>query len=438
VLRWILLLGLLLAAAASMAGNRSVAAADWVDPALLAGPGFRVAPRAEPRGLQLHFRIQTDWGELDAPSVEMLGVRVGEMAALQALYSHEVTAALKTAGIDQLNAPVSAAKALASDPVGSAKRLPQGILRYFTERVRRWGDRARKIGDRVERSLSHSGTPYDADGPMTHTPEAEAEPWWDKPVDEVGRLLRSQAGHGRARRELARQFGVDSWTSNPLLRARLDALAWAVASERLAWDYALKLAAPVVAEAVGHLQRAHSLSGEPEPTELRRILEQRLEHWTADDDLRYALAWRGGFPPMLLAELLDQLDALAPTAGAEALLEVALMADNEVEARFVLNSLRMLQSRPGGRFLPIASLIGYVDIQGEFWLPLPVDQLTWSATIRHWFEHAQITRHARRNVLVGGAISPAAQRALTRRGWSLFEFHRYPGEPPYRRGDLPR
>lgn len=431
--RWILWLGLALAAPASAEVERRVAAADWVDPALLTGPGFRVEPRAEFRGLQLHFRIHTDWGELEAASVEMLALRISEMAALQALYAHRVGAALKAAGIEQVQAPVSAANALARDPVGRAKRLPGGVLRYFGERLRRWGLRARKLGDRVERSLSHSGSAFDASGPMAGAPRAQPdEPWWDKPVDEIGRLLRSEAGHGRAKRELARQFGVDSWSSNPLLQARLDALAWAIAGERIAWGFALKLAAPGVAGAVGDLNRVHALSAEAEPEELRRQLQARMEHWTADADLRFWLAWRGGFPGPLLAALLDELDAIAPSGGAEALLEVAQMAGNELEARFVLNSLRLLHGQRGGRFEPLASLVGYVDQQGALWLPLPVDRLSWTGEIRHWFEHEFFARYTTRHVLVGGAISPRARRALSRRGWQLHAFHPHPGQPPYR------
>ena len=65
----LLALGGLLAAANAVAAVEDepvIPAAELVSPALLAGPGYRVDPIAEVRGFQARFRIQTDWGEMEA------------------------------------------------------------------------------------------------------------------------------------------------------------------------------------------------------------------------------------------------------------------------------------------------------------------------------------------------------------------------------------
>lgn len=425
------------AQAAYVERERRVAAAELVDAALLTGPGFRVDPEAQLSGLQARFLIHTDWGPLQADSVEMLGLRIGEMAALSTVYSHGFGAALKRSGIEEVSTPLNQATAIGKEPVQRLKRLPQGVLRYFGQRLQRWADRARRLGDRADRAIGNAGSPAAGFGIDAGARDEIDEPWWDMPVDEVGRLLRSESGHGRARRALARALQVDPGSSNPLLRDRLDKLAWAIAGQRLAYDYALSLAAPLLADVIGELGRAEQITGLPPEEDQRRANELRLERWSSDPDLRYGLAWRGSFSPALLDQLLDELEALAPVGGGEAALDVAWLARSELEARFVLNSLRLLRAphvgaANGGELVPVGALLGYRDPGGEFFLPLPVDRLLWLKEVRGWFDHHRITEHPRRSVLVSGDYSTLAQRAITRRGWSLLGRVRYPGAPLYR------
>lgn len=413
--------------------------ADLVEPALLTGPGYRVLPEARVVGLQARFLIETEWGLLAADSVEMLALRVGEMPQLSMLMSADLSEVLRESGMEELAAPLRTAQALGDEPMQRLSRLPGGVLRYFTQRLRGWGERARRLGKRLDQRLSHEGSPYGGHGWNEASPilPAADEPWWDAPVDEVGRLLRSEAGHGRARRAIAKAFGVDPATSNPLLRQRLDALAWAVASQRLAYDRALGLAIPGLALAIDQLQRAESLTALPDEASQRHRNEQRLGRWTGDAQLAYALAWRGAYSPSLLGELLDELDRLAPTSGAEAALEVARMAASEAEARFVVQALRLLQAqraegRAGGALVAVGALLGWHDASGEFFLSLPVDHLSWVARVAGYFDHAQVARFPRRTVLLSGGISARAEREISRRGWSLLSFVRYPSAPPYR------
>lgn len=442
------------AAALAGAGGRALAAesepllaaADLVQPSLLAGPGFRVAPKASLRGLQARFVLHTEWGEVEADSVEMLALRVAEMPALGALHARDLSEVLAAAGLDELGSPLRAVQALGSEPLQRLVRLPGGILRYFTTRLRGWGDRARRVGHRIDQALSHEGSPYGGlrpEAPSSDASGADAEaPWWDAPVDEIGRLLRSESGHGRARREIARAFGVDPSTSHPLIRQRLDQLAWAVSGQRIALDRALGLAAPGLAQVIGELERAADLTGLPNDESLRRRNHERLGHWTADAELAYALAWRGGYPPQLFAELLDELDRLAPRRGAEAVLEVARMARGEAEARFVIQALRLLQApraeRSGhGELVAVGALLGWRDDNGEFYLSLPVDHLSWIPEVADWFDHARVSGHARRSVLLSAGLTPRAERAITRRGWSVLRHLDHPGAPPYRRPSDP-
>lgn len=411
-------------------------AAELVEPSLLTGPGYRVQSRVELHGLQARFWIDTRWGGFAVDSVELLAQRIDEMPAVDRLYAQTVTDLLADTGIDALLDPARAVATLAADPVGAASRAPRGLLRWFSDRWRRIGDRAARLGHRIDRAVFHDGS---ADAGTFADGRADPhEPWWDKPADEAGRLLRSEADHGKARRDLAASLGIDPSTSHPLLRARLDQLAWAVAAGRIGSDRLIALASAGTASAIGEIERIADLTAVAPPDDLRRQAALRLQQWTADGNLIHALAWRGGFPPERLQQLLDRIDRLAPASGVQALLETARLAGTELEARFVLNALDMLLAEPehpvsGGDLLPAGALVAYRSTDGEFMLPLPVDRLSWTPEVQRWFDDLRIADHPRRTVLVGGGISPRAARALTRRGWSLREFYRWPGAPPYRR-----
>lgn len=415
-------------------------AAELVAPALLAGPGYRVEPRAQIRGYQARFRLDTRWGALEAESVEMLAIRAAEMPALQALHSEPVAETLRASGFDALAAPARAVANVAAHPVQSVAGLPQGVLRYFGERLGKLGAQARKLGQRIDDRISHEGSPYDdVDGPLAASRDpapAEERPWWDRPAREFGRLIKSEAGYGKARREIAERLGIDPYTSNPLLKERLDALAWAASSGKLGVSQALALATGGASEVLGYVQQVDRLVLNMTPEDIRARNDDRLSLLCADEALRYAFVHKNAYTPTLQTALVDLLLELRPVAGCEAFLETALMAASEVEARFVVNGLRLLrhalgEQAHGGRFVPVGALPAYLTAAGEFVLPLPVDYLSWTPQIRDWFDRPGIADHAHRTLLASGRLSPRAERMLTRRGWSLVPHVRYAGAPPY-------
>lgn len=415
-------------------------AAELVAPALLAGPGYRVEPQAQVRGYQARFRIHTDWGELEAESVEMLAIRIAEIPAVQALYEESVTETLGASLADAAMAPVRAVIGIASSPVRTVTGLPMGVVRYFGEKVSKLGDRARRLGRRIDEGVSHEGSPYrEVEGPMgaTRDPDnGQARPWWDKPTRELVRFIKGEARYGRARRELAARLGIDPYTSNPLIRPRLDALAWAESAGRLGTGQALALLTGGASEIVGYTQDIHRLVVELAPEDVRARNRERLEPVCTDDDLLEQFLRKNAYSPTLQTEFVERLVAIAPRRGCEGLLETALMAGNEVEARFMVNALRLLDhylvdEDRGGEFRPYGALPVYHTPRRELVLPLPVDHLSWTDQIATAFDRPGVAGHRHRTLISGGGFSLQSQRMLTERGWSLVPHLPYPGAPPY-------
>lgn len=420
-----------------------LAAAELLQPALLTGPDYRVDPRVHLHGFQAHFLLRTDYGDLTAESAEVLILRVQEMDALKALHAESVTAALAKSGLQAVMAPLRAVANVVQRPGEAITGLPRGVWRYFSERVTRIGQRAKRLGARADQRISHDGSPFDAaDAPMaaSRRPREKGEDSWFGDVgDEFVRLAKSEAGYGRARRELAARLGIDPYTGNPLIRERLDTLAWAATAGKLGVGQAMGLLDPLSSQVLGTSSEVNRLVLELPPEDLRRHNDERLAALGADEDLRYTFLQFGRYSPTLQTALVGWIERLQPHDGIDVLLEIALMAQNEVEARFMVNALALAHAylgdrAIGGRIAGVGALLAYDSADGERVFPLPVDLLSWTPDTARWFAQPGLWDHPNRSLLVSGAASMNAQRALSRDGWNLFLHHRFEGSPVYADG----
>lgn len=437
------LLALLLAAPLARAESEPVLdAGRLVAPELLSGPGWRVEPRVPVRGYQARFTIRSRWGDIEADSVELLSVRVAEMQAVERLHGTGVTRVLAASAGDRLAEPARDVAAVARSPVRSAVGLPGGVARYFSERWQQLRARARKLGDRGHDLVMESGSPYDdPDGPLGAAGDDRDGPsrtWAQRRGRDVVREVKREASFPAARRSLATRLGIDPDTRNPLIAPRLDELAWAEASGRFAAGEALSLLGADALEVAAYAGDVNRLVLQPAEVEARVQTQQRLATRCADTRLVRVFSRDKAYSAAMQREFVDLYLQLQAAQGCEALLETALMAGDEPQARFVVNSLRLLVHQlgadaRGGRFVPQGALLAYETTAGELVLPLAVDWLAWTPEIRRWFALPAIDQRPQRMLLVAGGISDAAQRSLTRRGWSLVSTVPYPGAPPYRR-----
>lgn len=415
-------------------------AAELVLPALLTGPGYRVEPQVQVTGYQARFVLHTDWGPLEAESAEMLAIRISEIPAMDAVFTAEISALVARSAQDAAMAPVRAVTQVVTNPLDSLVGLPVGAVRFFGETVTKWGRRAKRLGDRIDERISHDGDPYrDPEGPLGATrPEAEAggRAWWEKPRRELVRAVRGEISYRRSRLELAERLGIDPYTSNPILNERLDRLAWLTSSGAFATRQLVSVATAGFGEALGYTQDVERLVLREQPEDLAARNHDVLSLHCSDEDLLEDFIRHRTFTPTLQTAFAEELAALRPRTGCEALLETALMARSEVEARFVLNALRLIRhyggdAAPGGHVRAHGATLAYLTPANEFLLPLPVDVLSWTPRIEAWFDRAQLSGHADPTVLVSGRISDKAQRELTRRNWSQVAHVPYPGAPPY-------
>ncbi|MEO7430655.1 MAG: hypothetical protein ABIR62_01140 [Dokdonella sp.] len=426
-----------------------VDSASLVQPALLSGPGFSVDTRVELRGYMAHFMLDTPVGPLAADSVDMLAEREAELPALDVLDKATRSDAFLGAAGRRLADTGRMMENIVLHPIDTVLGIPAGVARYFGNRLKKIGTQAQALSDRTGRTLGSSGNPYPSgDGPMTdarddgstHAPKAKKH-WYSRIGKELEREAKRRLKYNQAKRELAERLGIDPYNGNPYIQARLSSLAWVASGGNFSAGTALGTVGGAAATVLGQSGRINDVVWKLSPDDLRERNATRLLAHCSDDLLVRQFLRRGAFSPTLQTALADVLDTLKPASGCNALLELGITAKSELEARFVVNALRMVVAHLGDRSIGGAALsigagLGYRALDGELVLPLPVDRLSWTNEVRTFVDRRDFSAPTK-TVLIGGNASLQARRGLAERGWSIVTRFPWPGSPPYARSGEP-
>lgn len=416
-----------------------LSAASLVQPSLLSGPGFDVAPRVEVHGYMGNFTINTTAGVIGADSVEILAERVAEVPALEALDKVTRSQAFLSAAEGKLGGLASAFGNVFLHPLKTAAGISTGVARYVRNRVVKVGDQAQALSDRAARRMGSDGDPYAAgDGPMTDTRRDDApkkdRAWYDRAGAELTREGKRQISYSSMKRDLAKRLGIDPYTANPYIHVRLDSLAWVASGGNYAATAAIGAVSGGAGVAISQTGRLNGLVWSLDADDIRRRVGDRLEDIVSDEFVIRQFLRNGSYTPTLELALVDAIDELKPAGGVDQLLELAIGARSELEARFIVNALRMLiadpQRRTGGTFAPVGAGLTWRLADGSLVVPLPVDYLSWTQEIGEFFDRTEF-RVERKSVLIAGAASVASRRELAARGWNLQVQLRWPGSPPY-------
>lgn len=438
----VLALALLSPASASRhEAEPALAAADLVRPALLSGPDFRVQPQAQLVGFMASFTLDTGSGPVRADSVELLEVRAAEMAAIQVLDEVAAHEAFALAAVSSVKDTGATLARVAGRPLATVAGMPAGVVRYFTGELDKWSSRLRRHGDRIGERAGSAGDPYAMVGPMNAgrdgRPGKAKRRWYGKIGRELGRQAEDAVSHGSARRTLARELGIDPYaaTSNPALNERLDRLAWAAAAGSMSVSELLGYLPSGARTVLDHGSRVDDLVWDLDPEDLRERNRAVLARWCGDDFQIRLFVRHGTFLASVQTRLASAVDALGPGAGCEHLLDLALAARHEVEARFLANGLAMAghhlgPAARGSTIVPVGAGLLLELPDGRKVLPLPVDRLSWTALAEDFFAQPELA-DGPRSVLVGGDVTDRALRELTALGWEIVVRTPYAGAPAY-------
>lgn len=401
-----------------------------IDSALLRGPLHEVDPRVPVSGSMGVFTLHTPFGEKHVEGVELLAIRIDELPAIERLAEQT---AFRTFVDATGEAAVRTGRAVANvlgDPVGTAQNLPSGIARYFRQTFRSVRRTTLNVTDAARARMARD------DGTEEPTGEEDADSEGSAAGDAAESVALRYIGYNRARRDLARRLEVDPYTTNTLLNAQLDELAWSGLAGRVTFGAALG-AAGAVSEVASVSGRLNRLVWELSPDEIRDLNEKQLaEAGFSGIRVRNFLR-NGNFHPSLQLDFTHALLALGGAEGRFEFIDLAAQAADELEARFLLNFLRLAQLTQEQDGAPIARIV----IDGEaMWvttaagspvLLAPVDYLSTSPWLEALIEHPRLIGR-RVHLRVSGLVSEDAAQRLARAGWRVDTRALHRDGPAYR------
>lgn len=409
-------------------------AADLVAASMLSGPGFTVAPEVEVRGYMLHFVLQTEFGDIAAESKALLPIRIEEVSAIERLDDTGMTEAAGKRAKQRGKQFWAGIKRVFTRPKETVSGLPMGIARMVKTRAVKLGRQASKLYDRSRDEVAEDDNAPEPTGPLTAARQPKPpsdESTVERESKRAGKqLLKDELDFGSTRRFIAQELGVDPYSSNPVLKTKLDALAWSATSSNVGYKLAMGALGAATAGVVPNLLKIDRTVWEVEPENLANTNRLRLNELGCTHGLTRRLVRNSAFSPTLQTDLVNALTALALPRGCDQVLELGIDARGEVEGRFVVNSLRMLLSAPlpgrvgyGAGECEIDALGGGLGATclGELLVPVPVDALIWDDDMAAFLDAEHVRGTGARTILLSGFANREARTKLTDRGFAIVE-----------------
>ena len=410
-------------------------AADYETPTALAaetlfpdislkGKHYTVESSVPTDGFLTRAVIQSEFGDFVAIGPGMLDMLLHEIGALAKLQTFEASEEFQGGVKDSATEKWEGLKQVYEHPKEAASGISAGVGRFFKRAYR-----ASKTGVQTVVDVAHEQTPGSIEGAGTNLPGAsqslalpDTESKYEKAARASGNTAVNILGFEDSRRKLAKRLGVDPYTTNIVLDEKLDEVTWSI----FAGDFGIDLATSLIPGAmiVTTSSLVTSWVWDTPPGDLRvKIEETLLAAGVSQEDVDRLLRHRA-YPLSYQAALTSAIDGLAKVDGHEDIMSLALSVATVDQARFVVNSMRML-SRYHKTIQPLQSITvrGMViatNTKGSVVIAAPVDYLSWSEKLDK-FSGRDRSSGKKHELYIAGTMSDMARSNFKERGWELHE-----------------
>jgi hypothetical protein len=376
-------------------------ASDLAPPEWLKGARFQVEDQVPTEGFLAQFTIGSDVDTFAAHGLDMLQLRIAELAALEQLEAASKTETFLTALGSTAERPVQAVKGFVSRPVETVQGIPSGVERLFG-RV--------KLGTQ---SLMTTATAPGASSAAT----AEAV------SRRIGGITVNALGYEQERRQLAKHLRVDPYTTNPVLSAKLDEFAWVAFAGRIGVNAVISVVVPA-SMAISATTFTTDLVWDTPAAELLRRNEQTLRAMGVSDAAVRAMIGNPWHSLSLLTAFTTALDQLQGVSGRDSVAALAASATSEDQARFVTAATQMLVHYHQ-TVRPLSAVMGHGpvtgrDRRGVVVVPAPLDYVAWTERVATFAKRSDL-KAPERGVWLTGRMSPRVRQEMTKLGWTLQE-----------------
>jgi hypothetical protein len=382
-------------------------ATDFISPDRLQGEGYRVDPAVPTDGFRAHFTLYTDYGEFRVVGSDLLEARLREVAAmreLERMSRGKVFASSLQSGAVDTGAGL---KHAAENPKETAQGLPEGVGRFFQRAARAGKSGVQKIEDQ-QTARRESGDAFGAE----HAEQAAGQ---------AASVTADAMGLDEERRKLAKQLGVNPYTTNEVLSRKLDEIAKAA----FAGSLGVRVATSAIpgGRLISTTTRVNDWVWDTPPGDLRVAIDRELRALGATQDSVDRFLRHPAYSLTMQATLQVALSEMEGVEGRVDVLPWALSAESPDDARFVVLSVHRL-ARYHREVAPLASIeipgpLAGRTRAGELAVVVAVDYLAWTKNLSGFA--SQPDPATARSFWLSGRVSPRTRAELTERGWAIHE-----------------
>jgi hypothetical protein len=369
---------------------------DVVPPGLLRGPHYQLGPTVRTFAFMNQYSVTSDYGSFNPPSNARLRRLVREIAAIAELQTIHQSDAFAKATIDAGKGVMQGAQHLINDPVGTIGAVPEAVFSVF---------------GRVSESVKRGGRSQYEDG-----------------------VAQNLLAVSSFKREYAKKFDIDVYSTNEVLQKELNSVAWASAAGNLTLSAALMVTGATVlqvASDIRALDQAKNIVNALPATELSRRNREALRQMRVPDAVADRFLQNHMLSPRHQTVIVEAMKTLQGVPGRAAFIQYATRADNE-DAALLFQEMAELLASYHRTVAPVRGVDVYVNIpvayasQGSAVILLPIDRLLWTerssamaTSLAKTLPKPRPVRHV--EVWMTGDASARAQDGLQQLGITLVE-----------------
>jgi hypothetical protein len=385
----------LVAAAEQWEAPPQFQASAVLPPDLRQGSGWTVDEAVRNDGINNIYTLSTDAGPLTVVGTELLKVRVREMAALAQMEQIKRSGVYADAVTKSATSPLRFAGDLVTSPGETMTNAAKGMGQMFS-------------------NVGHA--------------------LFGSPSDHEEGVAKAALGVATAKRQFAKQFGVDPYSSNEPMQTRLNELAWAGAAGGLTVGTAFgAIGGPAsgVLRGTKMAGGAASLVYDSSPEQLKAINGKKLAAMGVDATTASAFLDHPKLSPTDKTYIVAALEQMRGVAQRGILVEDTLAARNDAEAFQCRLQAEMLANyhrrvAPLVRIMSIGGIPAAETKAGTLALVIPGDYFAWTQALdREVQEQAQLPTMpkgiTRKEFWFAGQVSPSARSILEAGRWTVHD-----------------
>ena len=362
----------------------------------LNGPYHKVREEVPTHSGANRFTIDSHFGVFEADGNAMLVRRVGEINAIAKLKDVSRTDEYKDALINAAKSPLTAAKHIITDPVGTVRNAPKGIMKFMN----RAGEAFKGIGKKAD--------------------SGEAD----------GSGAKEIIGFSKMKREQALKLGVDPYSSNQVLQDQLDEISWTAYAGKATFGIltmpiggaaGIALTTTTVSNALEDALREKS------PADLKIMNRRSLIAMGATESEANRLVDNPAFSPTTQTAFVLNLKSLDGVANRRDFIKLAgRISSDEADAVFCTQTASLMSKLHKGE-MPLARIALNEDFpicigkDGTVVVALQWDYAAWTPLAKDFVDGLQKKNgeSAKYLAAISGTVSPRLRQELEARGFQV-------------------